>query len=465
MVAPQGLQLCWEDPRAAQALHFVAAVDANKPHAAIYENVYSFWALMGAGFDKLMAAIGYVPMLPGKTPRIEFFRATEHGSCLWRDRIHRHYEPAKIELGNLAEVTKSKLYAEPQRLQQHLLPAGEVPEGAFPPGEFKRLKTPRRAKDEDPYSPLIVATLTTKPEDKVTEGSRVRIRGSGDPWSVLEIGQHTVKLMRDDRLNPTTVEVEKIEVSAHLARTVNVHDASRLMSPRTFGQDTPNMIVERPSHPGRASHVLVTEAASAMGVTVDPRLPREQQQRHVGNAIVDVMADAISARVVDRASVAAAKLAPSATMAPMISQHEHLRRARLVEVVAGVGVRRRPGLNVELGRLLGALQVAHASKGRRPHREPSDAHGVQERRGEINRRLWEPDGARWSIDATLTSSRQDVFVERDLLHDGRGRFSLLPESLTSHPPVRQCGNHAASPTLSKERALLAASDVLVLIRA
>ena len=98
---------------------------------------------MGAEFDKLMAAIGYVPMLPDKTPRIEFFRATEHGSCLWRDRIHRHYEPAKIELGNLAEVTKSKLYAEPQRLQQHLLPAGEVPEGAFLPGEFKRLETPR----------------------------------------------------------------------------------------------------------------------------------------------------------------------------------------------------------------------------------------------------------------------------------------------------------------------------------
>ena len=142
-------------------------------------------------------------------------------------------------------------------------------------------------------------------------------------WGVMsvsrEIGQHTVKLMRDNRLNPTTVEVEKIEVSEHLARTVNVHDASRLMSPRTFGQDTPNMIVERPSHPGRASHVLVTEAASAMGVTVDPGLPREQQQRHVGNAIVDVMADAISARVVDRASVAAAKLAPSATMAPMMS--------------------------------------------------------------------------------------------------------------------------------------------------
>ncbi|KAH8082493.1 hypothetical protein JL720_8520 [Aureococcus anophagefferens] len=56
-----------------------------------------------------------------------------------------------------------------------------------------------------------------------------------------------------------------------------------------------------------------------MGVTIDPRLPREQQQRHVGNAIVDVMADAISARAMGRASVAAAKLAPSATMAPMMS--------------------------------------------------------------------------------------------------------------------------------------------------
>ncbi|KAH8082494.1 hypothetical protein JL720_8521 [Aureococcus anophagefferens] len=62
---------------------------------------------MGPEFDKLMAAIGYVPKVPGKTPRIEPFRATEHGSCLWRDRIHRHYEPANIELGNLAEIEKS----------------------------------------------------------------------------------------------------------------------------------------------------------------------------------------------------------------------------------------------------------------------------------------------------------------------------------------------------------------------
>ena len=51
-----------------------------------------------------MAAIGYVPKLPDKTPRIEFFRATEHLSCLWRDRIHRHYEPKDIELGTLAEI-------------------------------------------------------------------------------------------------------------------------------------------------------------------------------------------------------------------------------------------------------------------------------------------------------------------------------------------------------------------------
>ena len=36
----------------------MAAVDANKPHAAIFENVYSFWALMGPEFDKLMAATG-----------------------------------------------------------------------------------------------------------------------------------------------------------------------------------------------------------------------------------------------------------------------------------------------------------------------------------------------------------------------------------------------------------------------
>ena len=32
MAAPQGLQLAWDDPRAEQALHFIAAVDANKPY-------------------------------------------------------------------------------------------------------------------------------------------------------------------------------------------------------------------------------------------------------------------------------------------------------------------------------------------------------------------------------------------------------------------------------------------------
>ena len=72
-----------------------------------------------------------------------------------RSPVRYDSEPKDIDLGNLAEIKKSKLYAAPQRLQQHLLPAGEVPEGAFLPGEFKRLEKPRRAKEEDPYSPLI----------------------------------------------------------------------------------------------------------------------------------------------------------------------------------------------------------------------------------------------------------------------------------------------------------------------
>ena len=51
MAAPQGLQLAWDDPRAEQALHFIAAVDANKPHVAVYENVYMFWVLMNKKVD------------------------------------------------------------------------------------------------------------------------------------------------------------------------------------------------------------------------------------------------------------------------------------------------------------------------------------------------------------------------------------------------------------------------------
>ena len=40
-------------------------------------------------------------------------------------------------------------------------------------------------------------------------GSHVHLRGSTDVWSVLYVGEHTVKVMRDDRLNPTTVEMKK----------------------------------------------------------------------------------------------------------------------------------------------------------------------------------------------------------------------------------------------------------------
>ncbi|KAH8066237.1 hypothetical protein JL722_654 [Aureococcus anophagefferens] len=60
--------------------HFVAAVDANKPHAAIYENVYSFWALMGPEFDKLMAAIGYVP-------KVQTATAKDHNWTLTGDKV------------------------------------------------------------------------------------------------------------------------------------------------------------------------------------------------------------------------------------------------------------------------------------------------------------------------------------------------------------------------------------------
>ena len=79
------------------------------------------------------------------------------------------------------------------------------------------------------------------------------------------------------------------------------------------------MIIERPSHPGQASHVLAEEAASAMGVTINPDLDEATKQRHVGNAIVDVMADALAVRIMKRASIAGSRLNPSATMAPMMS--------------------------------------------------------------------------------------------------------------------------------------------------
>ena len=62
-----------------------------------------------------------------------------------------------------------------------------------------------------------------------------RSAGSTDIWAVLCVGEHTVKVMRDDRLNPTTVEVAKSEVSAHIEHTKDVHEAYPYATSRPYG--------------------------------------------------------------------------------------------------------------------------------------------------------------------------------------------------------------------------------------
>ena len=78
------------------------------------------------------------------------------------------------------------------------------------------------------------------------------------------------------------------------------------------------MIVERETHPGRASHVLADEAAAAMGLPELPRdLPERDKQRLVGNAITDVMAKAVMRRAARRVAQMAAR-GTAVDMAPLV---------------------------------------------------------------------------------------------------------------------------------------------------
>ena len=173
--APTGVQRGWDDYRAAEIRRFVEMVGYHKPHHAVIENVYAFWIMMGQEFDKLMSKIGYVPVLSPGVSVVEYLRSTDHYSPVWRDRIHRSYEPKHLAeaLPPLPTVEQADVHARPREILEFLRSRDDVPKTAFINGTFERLDEPRRAKEGDPRSPLVVATLHVLPSMPVDQLSKV----------------------------------------------------------------------------------------------------------------------------------------------------------------------------------------------------------------------------------------------------------------------------------------------------
>jgi hypothetical protein len=182
--------------------------------------------------------------------------------------------------------------------------ADEVPSDAFWEGRFERLSTPRRAYSGREDSPLVVARLHYDPESNVREGSVIRLHGDGRRWVVLS-AEVTLHVIAYDRRHPAQRRgVPRERVAEHVHYAYDVFDTTKLLSPRKGGQPPygGTMLLERPSHPGRASRVLPDEAARAMGIDITG-IAEHDVQHVVGDGVTDVYKMQAAARIMERATM------------------------------------------------------------------------------------------------------------------------------------------------------------------
>ncbi|KAH8098949.1 hypothetical protein JL720_1921 [Aureococcus anophagefferens] len=142
-----------------------------------------------------------------------------------------------------------------------------------------------------------------RPESAV-RGSVVRLRGDGRRWVVLT-ADVTLHVIAYDRRHPTQRRgVPRERVSEHVHYAYDVFDTTKLLSPRKDGQPPygGTMLLERPSHPGRASRVLPDEAARAMGIDITG-IAEHDVQYVVGDGVTDVYKMQAAARIMERATM------------------------------------------------------------------------------------------------------------------------------------------------------------------
>jgi len=178
-----------------------------------------------------------------------------------------------------------------------LQPVGNVPEHAFVDGIFKRLNEPQYEEAGNPRSPLRVAVLTVPADAPVGVGTLVRLHTDGE-WHILRMyDDGNIQCIRNDPRNPQRCVVSRDSISACLPQEFMVYSAqSTHISPRRWGQTIvgANSLIERQDAPGRASKVLAAEISAAMGITPISGVRDSQLQSIAGNAITNVMANAIA---------------------------------------------------------------------------------------------------------------------------------------------------------------------------
>ncbi|EGB03650.1 hypothetical protein AURANDRAFT_67860, partial [Aureococcus anophagefferens] len=290
---------------------FAHVVRCIGPHLLLVENVWPFVVMLGLAYlVSLLSAprrngeSRYILRLPTGVEEAELSKSSLHGP-VYRDRMLAYFERDDVSplLPPPAPLIAPKI-AERRTLVSCLRAADEVPDDAFWEGRFERLSTPRRAYSGREDSPLVVARLHYDPESAVREGSVVRLRGDGRRWVVLT-ADVTLHVIAYDRRHPTQRRgVPRERVSEHVHYAYDVFDTTKLLSPRKDGQPPygGTMLLERPSHPGRASRVLPDEAARAMGIDITG-IAEHDVQYVVGDGVTDVYKMQAAARIMERATM------------------------------------------------------------------------------------------------------------------------------------------------------------------
>ena len=167
-----------------------------------------------------------------------------------------------------------------------------------------RLDEPVHLRPDDTRSPLLVGHVVTGGAFiALFVGAVVKLRNYWVLWRVLKLATLTTGVVSTNRAAPIRGESSIADVTAHCEQTLQVFPPNgKIVSPRTWDEPPveANMLFEREGHPGRASCVLATEAASAVGYNDLTASTERDLQRLVGNTIDATMADAIVSRTHSR---------------------------------------------------------------------------------------------------------------------------------------------------------------------
>ena len=164
---------------------------------------------------------------------------------------------------------------------------------------------------DDRKSPRIIAELVYWSHSPVRVGSVITLKSQHThmPYVVERRVAEVLDVIPEDRRKPWRTTVNMSEVKQHLTRKYIVGDGMKILAPRKWGVEPPGncMLVERDTHPGRASRLLPEEIARAMGADIKG-VPPEHINLLVADGLHETLRHQITKRAVLRARVIRAKL-------------------------------------------------------------------------------------------------------------------------------------------------------------